>query len=165
MYCTLCTESLDNPNYGVVEMKSNNVALSESPVSPSPLYTSSQLNSPPASVTQHTPDNDNPLYFSGALEASDTDYAQIAQDMLSTHPLHIDDDLYDLPPDEDGYPLPPSQPPPPPHATPAHKINPYGEYGDKTLKKVASEQSESKGKPEELFDNPDYADVSTMTNS
>ena len=158
MRCILCTESLDNPNYGVVEMKSNSSVLSESSVGPSPLYTTSLLNTP---LTPVTPDNDNPLYFSGALEASDADYDQVTQDMLSTHPSHIDDDIYDLPPDEDGYPLPPSQPPPPPHATSAHEINPYGEYGDKTLK-VACEQSESEGQPQELFDNPDYADVSIM---
>lgn len=102
-----------------------------------------------------------------------------------------EDHDYALPPEDLSYSPPPSQPPPvpPPYAVqvtsanaatgagspafnlhdegnnPVSSLNPYGEYGEGTLKRVASQLSVNQGgetEPQtviavgELFDNPDY---------
>ena len=169
------SESLENPNYVMVTM--NNSAVSSSNVSPAPVYNSTSLYE--TVDIERTLDNDNPLYFS--MEASNDDYA-IPPDAMPAKPAQIDEDDYDLPPDEQGYPplpvkpprideadydlppgeqgypLPPSQPPPPPHILSSNQLNPYGEYGDGTIRRVASQQSVNC----EVFDNPDYCEPSAL---
>ncbi len=161
----------------------NNSAVSSSNVSPAPIYTSTQLYETVA--IERSLDNDNPLYFS--MEASNDDYAIPPDAMLVKQPQIDDDDYdlvpdeqghpplpvkpprideadYDLPPGERGYPLPPSHPPPPPHnlsGSYGNQLNPYGEYGDGTIRRVASQQSVNC----EVFDNPDYCEPSALDTS
>ncbi len=137
---------------------------------------------PPPPHTRHTPLHDEEDYdlppdaFATSIKIYEAGYDLPPDEQgLPLPPVHDEEDYdlppdafatsitideadYDLPPDEQGIPFPPSKPSKLPHSVSTgnlgNQLNPYGEYSDGTIRRVASQISVGR----DMFDNADYAD-------
>lgn len=179
------TEALENPTYDMVTSDSNVVLTRVTP------FNGHQTNGRSYNISTQNVDNSNPLYASTDVDGTDGNH-YVTRDTFvgrdsEARPAHfhelsttntlpvlqqnkdfltIRDQSYSrsmenllIPPNSGASAHIGSE-----HSTPS-RVNPYGDYGDKTLQRVASNFSlnQDQVEGERVFDNPDYEDVHLET--